>query len=88
MARPKLLDDYMIQGRNGNVVTTLAGGTFTTPDGKPFMLCNETDADVTLSVMFADGSAYVNKKFRVGDNSCVLKSFVMSTPAVALFYLQ
>lgn len=88
--RPKLLDDYTPQGRKGDVVTTLAGEVFTAPDGNPFCLCNEStdDSAVVLSVIFADGTTAVNKRFKSGDNSYVLKSFTMPNPAVPLFYLQ
>ena len=76
------------QPTNGNVVTTLAGNTFTAPNKQSFCLSNETDTDITLMVTFADGSVPVSKRIRVGDNPYVLKSFVMSDPAVSLFYLQ
>lgn len=81
-----------MQGRNGNVVATLAGAEFTAPDGNPFCLCNEDVADTTvvLSIVFADDATNTHKpkRFKSGDNAYVLKSFTMPNPAVALFYLQ
>lgn len=79
-----------LQGRKGGIVTTVAGATFTAPDENPFCLCNEStdDSTVIISVIFADDTVAVNKRFKSGDNAYVLKSFVMPNPAVPLFYLQ
>lgn len=76
------------QGRKGAIVTTAAGGTFTAPDGNPFCLCNETETETIAMVIFADDTVAVSKKIYPRDNPYVLKSFVMPTPAVALFYIQ